>query len=538
MKLFNLFILSIFFAFCVEAQDEKPNIVWISFEDMSPILSCYGDSTAHTPNINSLANQGVVYNNVYATAGVCAPSRSAIITGMYPISIGTNHMRTGRDIMSWGNSTYREEKGVVDKKGNNVREYSAVLPKDVKCFTEFLRAEGYYCTNNAKTDYQFAAPFTAWDENDTKAHWRNRGDDQPFFAVFNFNETHESKIWKNKDYPQTVDENIVHLPPYYPDVTEVRQDVARMYSNLELLDKRVGQIIQQLKKDGLYENTYIFLFSDHGGPLPRQKREVIASGLHVPFVIKYPQSEKVGHSDQLISFIDLAPSVIDLAKGEIPAYLQGKSLFSEERKYSFAARDRMDEFTSARRSVTDGRYLYVRYLENETSAYQDIGYRTQVPTMRVLKEMYSKGTLNEVQSKWFSPLTSSEMLFDLENDPFETKNLAEDKSHQKTLKKFRSVMNKWMKKTPDRCIQPEAEMIEEMWPNNTQPITLNVGGVYQDGVLKLNCPTESVSIGYRVNGGKWKLYHQPISTQKGDLVEAKAIRIGYKTSEITSFSNE
>ncbi|ANQ52706.2 sulfatase [Flammeovirga sp. MY04] len=536
MKLLKLILLITSISIIGKAQSKQPNIVWISFEDMSPVLSCYGDSTANTPNINALSKESQVFNNAFSTAGVCAPSRSAIITGMYPISIGTNHMRTGRDIMGWGNDTYREEKGVLDKEGNNVREYSAVLPEEVKCFTEYLRKEGYYCTNNAKTDYQFAAPFTAWDENDTKAHWRNRGKYQPFFAVFNFNETHESKIWKNKDLPLTVDKNKVSLPTYYPDTPEVREDMARMYANLELLDKRVGYIIDQLKKDGLYENTYIFFFSDHGGPLPRQKREVIASGLHVPFMIKYPNAEKVGYTDQLINFIDLAPSMIELAGGKIPHYLQGRSFFSEDRKYSFAARDRMDEFTSARRSVTDGRYLYVRYLEEDATSYQDINYRLQIPTMRVMKEMYEAGELNDVQSAWFNPLNTNEMLFDLSKDPEETNNLITSKEHAKVVKRFRGVMDKWLKSTSDICIEPEAKMIEKMWPNNQQPTTSKVIGAVHKGELKLSCTTKGASIGYQINEGKWKVYHQPIVLKEGDKVSTKAIRIGYKESEITIFN--
>ncbi|AZQ64859.1 DUF229 domain-containing protein [Flammeovirga pectinis] len=516
------------------AQEKQPNIVWISFEDTGIYLPSYGDSTAQLPIINQLAKESAIYRNAFSTAGVCAPSRSAIITGMYPSTIGTSHMRTGRDITGIGSRKYRKNKNVVDRENNNVREYSAVVPWMVKCFPEYLRANGYYTTNNAKTDYQFAAPFTAWDENDGKAHWRNRADGQPFFAVFNFNETHESKIWKNKHLPLTVAKEDVPVPPYYIDNDTTRTDLARMYSNLELLDKRVGQIIHQLKEDGLYDNTIIFFFSDHGGPLPRQKREVIASGLHVPFFIKYPKGANSGKTDQLINFIDLAPTVLEMTGIEVPKHIQGQSILSTTRKYSFAARDRMDEFTSARRSVTDGKYLYVKYLFPIPSNYQDIQYRMQVPIMENLKNAYLNGELNQIQAAWFSPLQEEEQLFDLENDPYETHNLIHHPKAKAEVKRFRKQLAKWQKQTPDICIQPEAEMISAMWPNNQQPTTAKVEASIKANLLTLNCATQGASIGYQIDGGKWKLYTTSIAINKASKIEVKAIRIGFKEAIVST----
>ncbi|NLR91114.1 sulfatase-like hydrolase/transferase [Flammeovirga agarivorans] len=537
MKILQTTLL-LFLVWSLGSAQDKPNILWITFEDTGTYLSSYGDSTAKTPNIDALAQESVVYSQAFSNAGVCAPSRSAIITGMYPMSIGTNHMRTGRDIMGQGQKTYRENKNVSDREGNNVREYSAVVPEKVKCFTEYLRAAGYYCSNNAKTDYQFAAPFTAWDQNDPKAHWRNRPDHQPFFAVFNFNETHESKIWKHNKLPLTVDKDQVDVPPYYLDNDVTRKDLARMYSNIELFDQRVEKIIQQLKEDGLYENTYIFLFSDHGGPMPRQKREVIASGLHVPFYIKYPESKTTGFSDQIVSFVDLAPTMLEIAGVKPPKHLQGNSIFSKERKYSFAARDRMDEFTSARRSITDGKYLYVKYLFPIPSPYQDIEYRMQVPTMKVLKEAYDNGTLNEIQSVWFTPLSGEEQLFDLEKDPYETINLIDDPKYASIQKKLSKQLSKWRKNTPDMCIEPEAKMIERMWPNGKQPSTEKVTIDQHDQTITLSCKTGGASIGYRINNGEWLLYHEPIKITKNCVLETKAIRIGYKESTVNQLAIE
>ena len=261
----------------------KPNIVWIVCEDISPTLPSYGDMTAKTPSIDNLAKEAMVFENAFATVGVCAPSRSAIITGMYPTHIGTMHMRTGMDVASWGKRKYKKDIPVADINGTPIIQYSAVIPAEVKCFPEYLRAEGYFCTNNQKTDYQFAAPVTAWDQNNNKAHWKNRPENTPFFSVFNIELTHESKLWKHHNLPLTVKPETVPVPPYLVDSEISRNTIARNYSNIELMDAKVGELIQELKEAGLYDNTIIFFYSDHGGPLPRQKREILDSGLKVPF---------------------------------------------------------------------------------------------------------------------------------------------------------------------------------------------------------------------------------------------------------------
>ena len=277
MKYFVALIISILSISCsskiqkkVLQQEAKrqPNIVWIVTEDISPTLSFYGDKTAKTPNLDALAKESMIYDNAFAVVGVCGPSRSSIITGMYPTSIGTMHMRTGKDVHSWGRHSYSKETTKQDLSGEPIIEYSAVIPENVKCYTEYLRASGYFCTNNQKTDYQFASPVTAWDENSKKAHWRNRPKNKPFFSVFNIGTTHESQLWKKNDLPLTVNPKKVKVPPYLPDTEVSRNTIARHYSNIELMDAEVGEFIQQLKDDGLYDNTIIFFYSDHGGPLP------------------------------------------------------------------------------------------------------------------------------------------------------------------------------------------------------------------------------------------------------------------------------
>lgn len=212
---------------------QHPNIVWIVCEDMSPHLGCYGEKVAKTPVLDRLATEGVRYTNVFSTAGVCAPSRAALITGCYQTAIGAQHMRT-----------LGATPALKDVYPPNYKSYSALVPANVKCFPEYLRRAGYYCTNNPKEDYQFEAPLTAWDESSTKAHWRNRKDkSQPFFAVFNLFVTHESQVWARDKEPLLVNPKDVEVPPYYPDDSISRHVIARFLTNVMMMDKQVGDII-------------------------------------------------------------------------------------------------------------------------------------------------------------------------------------------------------------------------------------------------------------------------------------------------------
>ena len=251
-----------------------PNILWITCEDMSAHLPSYGDRTVPTPNLDRLAREGVRYRRMFSTNGVCAPSRSAIITGMYPNGIGSNHMRTVQ----------------ASRVGNGLINYETVPPPAVKCFSEYLRAATYYCTNNSKTDYQFNAPFTAWDENGNKAHWRNRPAGKPFFSVINLEVTHESQIWARANLPLRVNPATVKLPPIYPDNAIIRRDVARNYDNIMVMDSLVGVILKQLEDDKLLDKTIVFFFSDHGSGLAWHKREIYDRGLHVPMIVRYGQA--------------------------------------------------------------------------------------------------------------------------------------------------------------------------------------------------------------------------------------------------------
>ena len=249
---------------------EHPNILWLSVEDISPNLGCYGDKHAQTPRLDALAKQGVLYKNAFVCAPVCAPCRSSIITGVYPTTLGTHNMRC-----------------------------HIKLPPEIKCFTEYLRKAGYYCTNNAKTDYQFTPPKTAWDVSSGKAHWKNRPKkDQPFFAVFNYTGTHESAVRGDAKYRQTEkrlapnerhDPAALVLPPYYPDTPAVRKDWARYYNCITAMDTWVADRLAELDEAGLADDTIVIFWSDHGVGLPRAKRWLYDSGIHVPLIIRIPE---------------------------------------------------------------------------------------------------------------------------------------------------------------------------------------------------------------------------------------------------------
>ena len=528
----------------LRAQDKRPNILWLSCEDISPYLSMYGDSTAHTPNLDKLASESLIFTNAYATVAVCAPNRSSIITGMYPISIGTMHMRTGKDVMSWGKRNYSGKSKAVDINGDNVPLYSAVIPPEVKCFTEYLREAGYYCTNNEKTDYQFAAPVTAWDENNNKAHWRNRPDGMPFFSVFNFGVTHESRLWKNKKLPQTVNPDSVSLPLYFPDDSIVRQDVARNYSNIELLDKQIGEKLKQLKEDGLLDNTIIFFFSDHGGPLPRGKRLHYDSGLRTPLIIRLPGKLKMQYEDRLVSHIDFGPTVLSLAGISPPEYMQGRAFLgkykTEPRKYIFGSGDRFDEFTDRIRVVRDKRYLYVRNYYPGLPAYKDIAYRKNIDMMNDLLRLNALGKLNRDQNYWFRIKKTEEEFYDCKTDPENLHNLINNPEYKDKIEELSKVMDKWLAETGDMGEVPEKQMFLEMWPGGVQPVTEPAGISEKDGNVRLSCKTNGASIGYILAGQEinvdlnsgWKLYYQPFKVKKGQILYVISQRIGYRESEI------
>ncbi len=512
-----------------DKEPERPNILLITVEDISPMLGCYGDPIAKTPVLDQLAKDGVLFTNVFATMGVCAPARASLITGMYPSSIGANNMRTSARYLSDG-----------------IPPHEAVPPAEVRCYTEFLRAAGYYTTNNDKTDYQFAPPLTAWDENSRTAHWRNRPDGMPFFSIFNIMTSHESQIWDRANDPVVIRPEDVILPPYFPDTPIIRTDVARAHSNNTIMDREVGEIIQQLKDDGLYDNTIIVFYSDHGGPLPRQKREIYDSGLHVPFIIRFPNNHLAGTTmDELISFVDIPPTMLSFAGIKPPDYMQGQAFWgeykTEPRQYIYAARDRVDSEYDIRRGVRDHQYKYIRNYRPQVGAYQDVEFRYNIPMMMEMLRMRDEGLLNEDQMYYFRTSKEPEELYDLAIDPHELNNIASDPQHASILERMREAHEQWMIDIDDKGLMTEKELVWSMWPGGIQPETASPT-IEQDGEgVTLSSETDGASIAYMINKNtsephkRWLLYHQTLAASQGDTISAVAIRIGYKQSKEVSF---
>lgn len=513
-----------------------PNILWITCEDMSPHLGSYGDPLVKTPNLDKLASEGIRYTNVFATAGVCAPSRSSIITGMYQQSIGTQHMRT------------HKYPGNTDSYPPNYVGYSAVIPADVKCFPEYLRANGYYCSNNVKEDYQFEAPVTVWDESSKTAHWRNRKNpEQPFFSVFNLMTTHESQVWMRANEPLLVDPKNITVPPYYPDVPEVRLDIARHLSNVMVMDQQAGEILRQLEEDGLADNTIVFFYSDHGDGLPFVKREIYDRGIRVPMIIRFGKNWKSLSplpqgklDDQLISLVDLAPTMLSITGNEVPDHLQGHAFLgpnkTSPRKYIFAARDRMDSEYDRVRCIRDSRFMYLRNYMQDKPYYQNIKYRLQQSMMPVILKMRDEGSLNDKQMHWFKLTKPEEELYDCDADPYQFNNLADDLRYKKKLEELKKAFNQWMNDVGDLSEIPESKMVQQWWNGGNQaPVTAMPKADQDSEAIKLTTATRGASIGYRLRqNDNWKIYTEPVTITGTDTLQAVAQRIGYSRSDTVS----
>lgn len=568
-KLISIFILSLFPIFLLQSCDTsenkadpaivsvslsddltvKPNILWIVAEDMSEYIPSFGDSTVVTPNLSRLAAEGICYDNFYSPHPVCAPARAAIITGMYANSIGASHMRTG----PWfGGQPSQESLNNYQKNAmpENIKPYEAIPPPEVKMFTEYLRMEGYYCTNNSKEDYQFLKTPTAWDDSSNDAHWKNRNPNQPFFSIFNIGVTHEAQIWKKQKDSLWVETDLnVPVPPYLPDTEIAKKDIRRMYSNVKEMDAQVGQILKELEEDGLLENTIIFWYTDHGGPLPRQKRMLYDSGIKVPMIIRYPKSKQLNERDgRMISFIDLAPTLLSLAKIQPPKYMQGKAFIghykrSSEPAYVFGAADRFDETTDKVRSVRDKRYKYIKYYEPEKPMYLDVGYRNQMPIMQELLRLEKEGGLTKEQALWFREKKPNEELFDIQNDPYELYDLSNDPNYKSKLEEMRMACDQWIVDINDTGMIPEEALISNIHPQGFQPQTDPVQAKKRNGIIELSSTTTGASIGYKIvkpgvdsDELSWMIYSEPIQLNENQKLLTVAHRIGYRPSDVVKLN--
>ncbi|MBC8041193.1 MAG: sulfatase [Opitutaceae bacterium] len=524
---------------------KRPNFLWITLEDCSPRLGCYGDQVARSPHIDGLAAQGTLFTNAFCTAPVCSPSRTSVITGVSSTAMMAQHMRT----------TY-----IAEEFPGLPTPYHAVPPPHVKCITEYLRTAGYYCTNNGKTDYQFESPFCAWDANGKprtvdEIHWRNRRDaSQPFFAVFNLEDTHESRMWPDsspqfekdgRPTPRTDPARVV-VPPFLPDTPEVRTALARHYDSIAHNDTIVGKLLAQLELDGLVDNTVVMIWADHGEGLPRAKRYLYDSGTRVPLIVRWPGRFAAGAVDRrMVSLLDLAPTVLAAAGVPCPVHCEGHSLLEPEvRTHVFAHRDRMDGEYDKARSVRSARFKYIRNYYPGQERFGYTPYRGKHPAMQAIRVEQVRGNAS------FAEPCPPEEFYDVEADPFEMNNLAGAAELAAVKNELRAVLKGWQRDyDPDRDLG-EAQMVAGLWPAGVRPVTeapiavvyseANSAGVWVKeecevagpAVLQLACASEGASIAFQREGESgWSIYQGLVRLPAGEhRLMLRAVRYGYAHS--------
>ena len=423
------------------AAADRPNILWLTSEDHGPQLGCYGDPIARTPHVDALAAKGMLYRHAWSNAPVCAPARTTIVSGLFAPSAGAEHMRS-----------------------------EVPLPAGYKLYPQLLREAGYYVTNNSKTDYNVSAPRSLWDESSARAHWRNRPAGKPFFAVFNAGVSHEGQIYR-RPHTAVTDPAAVRVPADHPDTDEVRRDWAQYYDNVSAADAIAGAHLADLAAAGLADDTIVFYYADHGSGMPRSKRWPAHSGLHVPLVVYFPPQWRHlappdyapgARSDRLVSFADLAPTVVSLAGLAPPSYFQGYAFAGAHRvpgpAFLHGFRGRMDERYDLVRSVTDGRYVYLRNFMPHLSQAQHVGTQHRIPTTQVWKKLHDAGRTTPAQAIFWREPKDPEELYDLAADPDEVNNLATSPAHRAVLEKFRAELRAHAVRIRDLGFLPEAEL--------------------------------------------------------------------------------
>lgn len=425
------------------SDNKRPNILWITSEDNSPFFGCYGDTFATTPHFDTFAKESVLYENAFATTPVCAPSRSTLITGVYANSMGTEHMRSRYPI-----------------------------PDFIQKYPVYLRQDGYYCTNNAKTDYNYLGEDTAgWDVSSRQAHYVNRAEGQPFFAVYNLTVSHESSVHESipsgelRHRPQDAP-----IPPYHPDTPEVRHDWAQYYDKIEDLDRQVGAILQELADNGLAEDTIVFYYSDHGGVLARSKRFLYDSGLHVPLMIRFPKKyqhltpgKPGSRTDQLVTFVDFPKTVLSLAGVQPPVHMQGYAFLGrfkdKPRQFAQSYRGRMDERYDLSRTIRDKQFRYTRNYHPHRPYGQYLQYLWRAPLTRSWEMEYRAGRCNDIQRRFWEKKPAEE-LYHSKNDPWEVNNLIGNPAYKDIADRLRAELRQWMLAVRDSGFLPEGKLVD------------------------------------------------------------------------------
>ena len=452
----------------VGAAEPKPNILWITGEDMSAKwLGCYGNKQIKTPNFDQFAKQGFLYTRCFANAPVCAPARSAWITGIQPVSMGTIYMRSLNEI-----------------------------PTSLTWYPDALRANGYFAANSTKTDYNTSNRkvggfgggknegtvgnyVNTWDSYED-SWWQNpnRGSNQPFFQVINAAGCHESYLQSDKNTNEDVDPAAMELAAYHPDIPEMRMDYARYTAGVMKADKVLGKILAKLEADGLTDDTIVIYTSDHGGIIGRSKRFLYDSGTRAAFIVRIPEkfknlwpAEKPGaRIDRLISFIDMPKTWLAITGSKIPPEMQGNIFLGEKqdapREYVFMTRDRMDEAPDMQRALRDDRYLYIRNYEPFRPNGQFLEYLWSAPSMQAWEAHHKAGKTDAITGAFFRPKPVEEM-FDCESDPDNVKNLATDPVQAPRLARLREGLKQQQTMIPDCGFLPEGTLVHRAKKNQT-----------------------------------------------------------------------
>ncbi|MFF2487600.1 sulfatase [Microbacterium sp. NPDC058062] len=534
----------------------RPNIVWISTHDINPDLGCYagvwpGAEYARTPNLDALARRGVRFDNAFAAAPICAPARSAIITGCFPTSIGTMHMRS-----------------------------KAVPPPDVRLLPEIMRAAGYYCTNNWFTDFQVDLPEIVFDDCSPEAHWRNRPTaETPFFAMFHGMATHESQLYLDDDAFAAATAHVAEadrhlpadapLPPYYPDDEVFRTAWARYSDLITEMDHWVGGLVAELEEDGVLENTIVVFWSDHGKGMPRAKRWPNEAGLREPLIVSWPDRLPTGAGvTDLVHTMDLAPTMLALAGLEVPEAMQGVALFGGEgalrpqpNEFTFGGRDRQGEADDRSRTVRDPRFRYIRNYFPDKPAMIHTEYPDRLPTWAAFRRLASDECQQRARGELPSAMTAaqravvaqskpSEELYDILADPHETVNLAAEPAHLDDLERLRAALDSWILEYGDLGAIPESDLEERWRPGGRRPATEPPEVALEAGVLSLRATTPGTLLGWTPDepasaaepssfqseiglpapdGRSWNLYTGPVAV--GQPIWVKAWRIGFAPSD-------
>ncbi len=438
---------------------DRPNVLWITCEDITTMLGCYGDPNAETPHLDRFAERSIRFTNAYATAPVCVPARSGLILSQQASSMGTQHLRG-----------------------------EAAIPDRIRPYPKYLREAGYYATNNDKEDYNFEDS-TIWDDSSKSAHWKNGPVGKPFFAIFNLGITHQSQIFGDEtlysrrierwaDNVDRVDPQDLKLPPYFPDTPKVRELWARYYTNVRIMDFQFGRMLEELEKAGLAENTIVFFYSDHGTGMPRAKRALYDSGLKVPLLVHIPDrwaerwGLQMGSTDErMVSFLDLGPSLLSLCGVTVPETMAGRVFMGEQaeemKPYVYGTSDRVDEAFEMSRTVRTARYRYIRNFFAHLPLLQPNFYTDQSEIMAELFRVQAEGIEMEHLFIQGRPV---EELYDVEQDPYELNNLADDPAFEPILDRHRGMLVQEILESRDTGFMMEPEMLR--LANGTTPYDL------------------------------------------------------------------